>query len=349
MTLKPEINRDAPSMNPRKSQILRAVVENYIQTAGPVSSQALSKFSRAGLSAATIRNVMAGLEEGGYLEQPHTSAGRVPTEKGFRFYIDRLVEVEPLEAEVEEQIRHSLDEATDAASKFQIVSKTLSGLSKHVGLILAPPLKASRLRHMEFLPLREGQILAILVTEQGVVQNRILEVEESFSSADLIRMSNYLNSLLGGIGLGEVKRRVLLEMERQKDKLDLLLRRALVLSQELVANEVEIFIEGEKNFLYNQEFSNLGKIREILEALEEKQRLVELLNKALNASGVQIFIGSESRPFNIDGCSVIVSHYGSEKKPLGTLGVIGPTRMAYSRLIPIVDFTARLLGENLTS
>lgn len=337
-----------PQLDRRKSQILQALVESYIQTAAPVGSTALSKGYRFGLSAATIRNVMADLEAEGYLEQPHTSAGRVPTERGFRFYIDCLLKVEPLEEEVKRQIRQSLQEGNDRVSMLQNAGRMLSGLSQHVGVILAPKREVTKLKHIEFLPLRESQILAILVTEQGVVQNRIFETDEPLSRADLIRMNNYLNSVLGGLNLSEVKQRILVEMTRQQDALDRLLKQALVLSQQVVSSDSDdLIIDGEKNFLYTQEFSNLDKIREILSALEEKHRLVAFLDRAIKAPGVQIFVGSESRLTDLKDCSVIVSNYGGDSKPLGTLGVIGPTRMDYSKLIPMVEFTARSLGDIL--
>ena len=224
----------------------------------------------------------------------------------------------------------------------------LSGLSQHVGVILAPKREVTKLKHIEFLPLRESQILAILVTEQGVVQNRLFETDEPLSRSDLIRMNNYLNSVLSGLNLGEVKQRILVEMTRQQDALDRLLKQALLLSQQVVsADSDDLIIDGEKNFLYTQEFSNLDKIREILSALEEKHRLVAFLDRAIKAPGVQIFVGSESCLTDFKDCSVIVANYGSETKPLGTLGVIGPTRMDYSKLIPMVEFTARSLGDIL--
>ncbi|MCE9624677.1 MAG: heat-inducible transcriptional repressor HrcA, partial [Deltaproteobacteria bacterium] len=320
---------------------------SYIQTASPVGSSTLSKYSDFGLSAATIRNVMADLESEGFLEQPHTSAGRVPTEQGFRFYIDCLLKVEPLEEQVKQVIRQSI-EGNDTASILQNAGRMLSGLSQHVGVILAPKRDVSKLQHIEFLPLRETQILAILVTEQGVVQNRIFETETPLSRGDLIRMNNYLNSVLSGLNLGEVKQRILMEMARHQDTLDRLLKQALVLSQQVVSGDSDdLIIDGEKNFLYTQEFSNLGKIRDILSALDEKHRLVAFLDHAIKAPGVQIFVGSESQMTNLEDCSVIVANYGTEAKPLGTLGVIGPTRMEYSKLIPMVEFTAKSLGDIL--
>jgi len=342
------MNEFSKQLDPRESQILQALVESYIQTASPIGSGTLSRNSAFELSPATIRNVMAELEDEGYLEQPHTSAGRIPTERGLRFYIDCLLKVEPLEDEVKSHIRQSMQEGTDTVGILQNASKLLSGLSQHVGVISAPKREVAKLKHIEFLPLRESQILAILVTEQGVVQNRLIVVEEGLSPSDLIRMGNYLNSFLSGLSLNEAKQRILMEMARQQDALDRLLKQALVLSQEVVSGDsAGLYIEGEKNFLFTQEFSNLNKIREILSALEEKHRLVEFLDRANKAPGVQIFVGSESRLSSLEDCSVIVANYGGEAKPLGSLGVIGPTRMDYSKLIPMVEFTARSLGDIL--
>lgn len=343
------MNDAVTALDPRQVQILRALVESYIQSAQPVGSIALSKSPDFGLSSATIRNVMADLEEAGFLEQPHTSAGRVPTDKGFRFYIDCLLKVEPLDEEVKRHIRQSLDEGTDASSILQNASRALSGLSQHVGLILAPKREVTKLKHLEFLPLREHQILVILVTEQGVVLNRLFETEESFTRGELQRMSNYLNSLLSGLDLVEAKVRILEEMAGQQVALDRLLKQALLLSQQTVSAQTDgLIIEGEKNFLYTQEFSNLNKIREILSALEEKHRLVAFLDHAIKAPGVQIFVGSESNLLHLSDCSLIVAQYGMADKPLGSLGVIGPTRMDYSKLIPMVEFAAKSLSQIFT-
>lgn len=343
------MNEASTALDPRQVQILRALVESYIHSAQPVGSIALSKSPDFGLSSATIRNAMAELEEAGYLEQPHTSAGRVPTDKGFRFYIDCLLKVEPLDEEVKRHIRHSLDEGTDASSILQNTSRVLSGLSQHVGLILAPKREVTKLKHLEFLPLRERQILVILVTEQGVVQNRLFETEESFSKPELQRMSNYLNSLLSGLDLVEAKVRILQEMAGEQVALDRLLKQALLLSQQTVSAETDgLIIDGEKNFLYTQEFSNLNKIREILSALEEKHRLVAFLDQAIKAPGVQIFVGSESHLPHLSDCSLIIGSYGQTDKPLGSLGVIGPTRMDYSKLIPMVEYAAKSLSQIFT-
>jgi len=338
----------ANALDQREKQILHALIENYIAMASPVGSGTLAKRADLALSSASIRNVMADLEEKGFLERPHTSAGRVPSEQGLRFYVDCLLQVEPLEEELKDRIRASMEADKDPSLRLQTVSKTLSGLSQHVGLILAPKIEASKLKHIEFLSLKDGQVLAILVTEQGLVQNRIFEIEENLKPNELIRMNNYLNSLLSGLNLGEVKTRILLEMERHKDALDNLLRTALVLSNQVLSSEPsDLFIEGEKNFFHTQEFSNLDKIREILAALSEKHRLVAFLDRALKAPGVKIFVGSEAKDLKLNDCSLVVANYVDGQMPLGTLGVIGPTRMEYSKVIPIVQFTAQLLGEEL--
>ena len=284
----------------RDSETLRLLIENYIASAGPVSSQTLSKASRLGLSSATLRHVMAHLEAQGYLEQPHPSAGRIPTEKGFRFYVDSLVQRKPLQQELKSQIKSSIRQAKDKPEALRQVSKVLSGISRHVGLILAPKPESAKIKRIEFLSINEKQILAILVTEQGMVQNRLFELEEVLSNSDLIRMNRYLDSVLGGLSLMEVKQRILQEMVSQKDRLDQLLRKALILSEQVLSCEKgDLFIEGEKNFFNTQEFSNLHKIQEILEALGEKNRLVDFLDRTLRAPGVQIFVGHEAEPLRL--------------------------------------------------
>jgi len=337
---------DPSVLDQRKAQILRALVENYILTANPVGSQVLAKSEPLGLSPATIRHVMSQLTDLGYLEQPHTSAGRIPTEKGYRFYIDCLLQVDPLDEGLKKNLRASIEGASGPQAILQNASRMLSGISRQVGVILAPKLESSRLKHIEFLDLGEGKILAILVTEQGVVQNRLLEQPEVLSSAEWIRINNYLKSLLTGLSLSDIKTRILLEMETNKDALDQLLRHALVLSAQAVQPpEHDLFIEGERNFFYTQEFANLSRIQEILELLGEKRRIVSFLERVSAAPGVQIFVGNEADLMPRPEISVVVANYGSSDGPLGALGVIGPTRMEYSKVIPIVEFTAQLMSE----
>jgi len=338
-------------LSPRSRQILEAIVEDYIATAEPVGSSSVARRHALTLSSATVRNVMANLEEMGLLTSPHTSAGRIPTEKAYRFYVDSLVSLRQVTREEKKQIIQRCRQAgaglTDILKE---TSRTLSSLSNYMGIVVAPSFTSSVFRHIEFIHLSHRKVLAILVSRNGVVQNRLIETTEAFSPEDLVKMGNYLNELLEGLTISEVRERILTEMEKTKVQYDHLLSQALQISKQAIAAENdEIFVEGQARILDQPEFSDVRKMQDIYRAFEEKGHLLELLGRCMTAEGVHIFIGSETPLSRSAGISMITSRFVTANNTVGLLGVIGPTRMGYSSVIPIVDYTARLVSKLLNT
>lgn len=336
-------------INLRSRQILETIIEDYISSAEPIGSSAIRSRHGLSLSPATIRNVMADLEEMGYLSSPHTSAGRVPTEKAYRFYVDSLLAVRGVDRGEREEIRRRCSMAgKDVDGVFREISQMLSSVSHYMGIVAAPSFSANVFRQMEFIRLGSRRILAILVSQSGSVQNRIIELEKDIPADELLKMANYLNGMLHGLTIFQVKGRIVKEMESERIRYDGLLANALRLSQQALDDlDDEIFIEGQANILDLPEFADVQKMKEIFRAMEQKSQLLALLDKCLKAPGVNIFIGSESHMNSMSGMSLITSTYVSGKNTLGVLGVIGPTRMGYGKVIPIVDYTARLLTRLL--
>lgn len=333
----------------RNKLILEAIIEDYISTAEPVGSRAVTKRHGLTLSPATVRNVMADLEEMGFLVSPHTSAGRVPTDKAYRFYVDSLLAVRRIDKAERERIRKRyVGAGRDIGAVLHETSRLLSSVSHYTGIVLAPRFSATIFRHIEFVKLGGRRILAILVADNGAVQNRLIESDEEFSSEELIRMSNYLNELLVGVPVGQVRTRMLEEMRNEKVLYDKLLARALQFSEQSLNDDgAQIFIEGQTNILEQPEFADSRRMRDLFRAFEEKNQLVGLLDRCLDAQGVQIFIGAETHLSQMEGLSIITSTYLTGKNTLGVLGVIGPTRMGYAKVIPIVDYTAKLVSRLL--
>ena len=338
------------TLTARDREILEAILTDYIQTAEPVGSRTVSKKYYIGLSPATIRNVMADLEEMGFLTQPHTSAGRVPTDRAFRFYVDSILAVRKLSLIDRDRIEIGLqEESKDINETMKRASSLLSLLSKQTGVVLAPRFGSNIFKHIEFIKLREKTILVIIVCKAGEVQNKLIESDENMSQDELDKYSRYLTEIMGGLSLVEARRKILEELKKEKVLFDKLMYRALELSQKALADEGEgdLYIEGKTNILQSPEFADLEKMRNLLQAFEEKTKIVRLLDKALFAHGIQIFIGAENEFSEMKDCSVIAAPYCRENFTLGTLGVIGPTRMDYSSIIPIVDYTARIVGKIL--
>lgn len=337
-------------MSARDKQILHSLINEYIQTAEPVGSRKISKKYPLDISSATIRNAMADLEEMGFLHQPHTSAGRVPTDKGFRFYVDSIVEVRDLTKGEKEYISKKYEISTmDISDIMKETSQALSKLSQNIGLIMAPKFTSTVLKHLEFLRISESRILVIFVSQSGIVQNKIIDVEESFSQDDLNRYSNYLSDLFVGLSLEEVRERIIEEMTKEKAMYDELLSKALKLGEQALygEEEAEVYIEGKINIFNYPEFAEIQKMKALFRTFEEKSKIVKLLNKSLVATGVQIFIGSENQLQELQDCALITSSFSRGKQVLGTLGVIGPTRINYCRIIPVVDYTAKLISKIL--
>ena len=338
------------NLNDRSRLILQTIIEEYIVTAEPVGSRTLTQRHGVNLSSASVRNVMSDLEELGFLSSPHTSAGRIPTDRAYRFYVNTLLQVGRVSNDHEEQLLERLPlQGGDASRILRETSRMLSSLSRYAGIVLAPRFTENVLRHLEFVKLGGRRLLAILVTEHGIVHNKLVEMQEEISGEELVRMTNYLNSLLQGLPMTEVRRRLIEQMQSDRVAYDALLDRALRLSkQALVETEADLFIEGQATFFNQPEFADAARMKEIFQGFEEKGQLLQLLDRCLAADGVQIFIGKETN-LNPGGMSVVTSAYRSGSRKLGVLGVIGPTRMGYANVIPIVDYTARLVSRLLHS
>lgn len=336
-------------LSDRGKQILEAIIEDYIVTAEPVGSRNITRSHSLSLSPATVRNVMADLEEMGFLASPHTSAGRIPTDKAYRFYVNSLLAVKNIgRDEQEEIVRRCSLAGKDIGEVLKETSRMLSSTSHYMGIVMAPRFDSNVFRHMEFVKLGSKRILAIMVSQNGTVQNRIVEANEDVSAADLTRMSNYLNELLQGLTIAQVRHKLIEEMQSEKARYDLLLTRALALSSKTLNDEgAQVFIEGQVNILEQPEFADVGRMKDIFRTFEKKSTILELLDRAMAAEGVQIFIGSESRLGGMPGMSMITSTYVTGQNTLGVLGVIGPTRMGYAKVIPIVDYTAKLVSRLL--
>ncbi len=336
-------------LDDRAKTLLKTLIERYIAEGQPVGSRALSRYSCLDLSAATVRNVMADLEDIGLITSPHTSAGRVPTSRGYRFFVDSLLTVRPLEKEkldaIEEQLLPS--------QPIQLISKAshlLSGLTHFAGIVLTPRRATPKIRQMEFVSLSEKRILLILVTSDGDVLNRLLFPERGYTPSELVAATNYLNQHFVGQDFEHISRRVQEELLRLRGDLQTLMAAALAAGDEVMRRpDNRYVISGERNLLEVEEFSsNMKRLRELFDLFEQRTSLMQLLDLSHRADGVQIFIGGESGLAPLDECSVVTAPYAVDGEVVGSVGVIGPTRMAYERVIPIVEITARLLSAALT-
>lgn len=335
----------------RKRNVLKAVILSYIEMAFPVGSQTVTKNFSFGLSPATIRNIMGELEEMGYLLQPHPSAGRVPTPKGYRLYAEELMEEDRPslfdEGFLEEHYLGTKQE--DLPTLLQETTRMLSLLSHYAGVVLAPNASQARLDRLEFILLRKGHVLVLKVSQDGRVQHRMIEADPELTQQDLTRISALLNERFRGRSLDEIRRQLLTEMQAEKELYDHLLRKAIELGQKALVEQPkdELYVGGTSNILDLPDFADMEKMRELFKTFEEKAVILKLLNRCLETEGVQIFIGPEIGHGGINDCSLVVSSYKGGNRILGMLGVIGPTRMEYARVIPLVDHTAKWLGRLL--
>jgi len=334
----------------RMKRVLETIIEDYILTAEPVGSRTISKKSSLNLSPASIRNIMSDLEDFGLLSHPYTSAGRIPTERGLRFYVDSIVNIHELSDREQQEIRSKcLGHLIEGPDLYRETSRILSLSSHYLGIVWMPKMSSVVLQHIEFVKLRRHLVLAILVSTTGLVGNRIVEVEEDFSQSELDHLSDYLNSFLAGLALYQVREKLFEQMRVAKNTYDGLLEQALKLGEKAVSSidAADVFIEGTTNILNEPEFNNVSRMTDLFRTFEEKATMVKLLDKFMDPKGVQIAIGSENQVQEMETCSLVTSTYSCGGEVLGVLGVIGPRRMNYSRVIPLVDYTARLLTEIL--
>ncbi|PHV03956.1 heat-inducible transcriptional repressor HrcA [Janthinobacterium sp. BJB412] len=331
----------------RAQTLLKALVERYIADGQPVGSRALSKISGLDLSPATIRNIMADLEEMGYVASPHTSAGRVPTPRGYRIFVDTLLTVQHFdEHAVEGRMRL---QAPQPQKMIANAAQMLSSLSQFAGVVLSPR-RESVFQQIEFLRLSEKRILLVIVGPTGDVQNRLLLTDVDYTPAQLVQSANYINQNYGGLGFDEVRTRMQAELRQLRDDMGRLMQAAVEAGSEAMADSSDdMVIAGERNLLSVSDLSsNMTSLRQMFDMFEQKTGLMQLLDVSSKASGVQIYIGGESNLVPMDEMSVVTAPYAANGKIVGTLGVIGPTRMAYERVIPIVDITAKLLSNALS-
>ena len=332
-------------LDTRAQTLLKALVERYIADGLPVGSRALSKISGLDLSPATIRNIMADLEELGYVASPHTSAGRIPTPRGYRIFVDTLLTVKHLDEHmVESRLRLQTPQRTIANA-----AQMLSSLSQFAGVVLSPR-RESVFQQIEFLRLSEKRILLVIVAPGGDVQNRLLLTEADYTPAQLVQSANYINQNYGGLSFDAVRLRLQGELRQLRDDMGSLMQAAVEAGSEAMADHSDdMVISGERNLLSVSDLSsNMSSLRQMFDMFEQKTGLMQLLDVSSKATGVQIFIGGESNLVPMDEMSVVTAPYEVNGKIVGTLGVIGPTRMAYERVIPIVDITAKLLSSALS-
>jgi heat-inducible transcriptional repressor len=341
------MSHDLPKLNDRAQLLLKTLIERYIADGQPVGSRALSRYSGLDLSPASIRNVMADLEELGLIASPHTSAGRVPTPRGYRFFVDTLLTIKPLEAIEINQLEGQL-QADNTQRLVASASQALSELTRFAGVVVTPR-RSAGFRHIEFVKLSEKRILLILVTPEGDVQNRILLSERPYTPSELVEATNILNQNFAGLTFDESRTRLREELLKLREDMVKLMTAAMEAGGEALSSSEEIVISGENKLLDVEDLSsNMVRLRGLFDLFERKTALLQLLDTSSNAHGVQIFIGGESGLVSLDECSVITAPYQVEGKVVGTVGVIGPTRMAYERVIPIVDITAKLLSTALS-
>ena len=336
-------------LNDRAQNLLKILVERYIADGQPVGSRALSRFSPLELSPATIRNVMADLEEMGFVTSPHTSAGRVPTPKGYRLFVDTLLTVRPIEDMERQQLQEQLL-PDDPHRVVAAASQILSDLTHFAGVVVAPRRRGAVLRHIEFFRLSDKRVLLIIVATDGEVQNRVLVTDRAYTPSQLQEAANYVNQHYSGVEFDQLGNKVKTELLELHRDISSLMQAAIDTSSETMRQPGEgVVISGGRNLLeVNDLSSNMERLRRLFDMFEQKTQLMELLEQSERAEGVKIFIGGESQLVPLDECSIVTAPYEVDGQVVGTVGVIGPTRMAYERVIPIVDVTAKLVSSALS-
>ncbi len=335
----------------RSNQLMKVLVESYIHDGLPVGSKALVESSGLKVSPATIRNIMSDLEKMGLIHAPHTSAGRVPTVQGYRLFVDSLLHVKQPDSSLLTSLTSQIQEANEQSKILENATEILSGMTQMAGLVVLPKKELVSLSQVEFIPLSNKRILAVLVQSDNEVQNRVLQTEQNYSLTQLQQMSNYLNTLLAGKSIKSVCQVLLQEMDNTRQQMDGMMRSAIEMASHAFAQHHEeqddFMISGETNLMQYNDIANMDRMRQLFEAFHEKQHILSLLNQVSDAEGVQLFIGQESGYHPLDECSVVAAPYQIDGQSMGVLGVIGPTRMAYDKVIPIVDLTAKLLSSAL--
>jgi len=338
--------------NERAQYLLRVLIQRFIRDGQPVGSRTLARDAGIDLSPATIRNVMSDLEEMGFIAAPHTSAGRIPTPRGYRLFVDTLVRFRPPnEGEIRKMQSKLNEQQDDPEALVSSVSDLLSKITSLAGVVTVPKGHHATLRQIEFLSLSDNRVLAILVINDREVQNRILHTDQAHSASELQRAANFINENYAGIDLQQIRERLLADLEQTRDSMNQAMHDIIAVARSVMEGaatpHAECVVAGERNLMDFAELSDIDTLRRLFDAFSKRRFMLDLLDRSINASGVQVFIGEESGVQILDDCSVVTAPYRTEDDGIGVLGVIGPTRMAYDRVVPIVDITARLLGSAL--
>ncbi len=353
MPKSPKTADASAELTERAQFLLKVLVEQYIRDGQPVGSRTLARNAGIELSPASVRNVMADLEDIGFLRSPHTSAGRVPTVRGYRFFVDSLLQIKPLNELEVEGLRSQLNIDRSTGGLLQSATDVLSGITQLASVIMVPQRESTTLRHVEFLPLSENRVLAILVVNEHEVHNRTIQAEREYSAVALQEAANFLNAEFVGKDIHQVREDLLREMEATRETLDQMMRTIIEMADKAFESTdpepQDYVLAGETNLIGFSELADLERLRQLFEAFNRKHDMLRLLDQCMHAEGVHIFIGEESGYAVMHECSIVTARYWAGEKALGVVGVIGPTRMAYERVIPIVDVTAKLLASALKS
>jgi heat-inducible transcriptional repressor len=338
-------------LEPRAREVLREIIVQHIESGEPIGSRTLAKCGRFDLSPASLRNVMADLEDLGYLQQPHTSAGRVPTDRGYRFFINHLMTSRALTLREREVIDEEVRHASEMDEVLHLAGSLLSKLSDQVGVVFMPTLLQFAIRSMDFILVAEKKIMCVIVGANGVVVNRIIETRQPFIRDELEKISRYISTEFAGCTLETVRRRLIRMTEQERAQHDGMLQKTISLGIEAVNDvtpfERELYVEGAVSILNKPEFADAAALRKTFLALQEKEKLVEILETCLSEDGLQILIGSESDFTQVHNFSIVARRYGSSAAPLGMVGIIGPMRMEYARMAPLVDYLSRALSRKI--
>ncbi|ANO51528.1 heat-inducible transcriptional repressor HrcA [Woeseia oceani] len=338
--------------NERSQYLLKILIQRFIRDGQPVGSRTLSRDSGLDLSPATIRNVLADLEDLGFVSAPHTSAGRVPTPRGYRMFVDTLVQYkQPKDGEIRRLQKRLAGNDQDPDNLVSSVSNALSRITSLAGVVTMPKGQHATLRQIEFLPLSDNRVLAILVINNREVQNRILNTDRNYTSDELQRAANYINENYAGVELKDIHLRLVSDLEKTRDSMNQAMLDIVSVAQSAMdgagPQKSGFVVSGETNLMGIAELSDIDKLRRLFDAFSHKRLLIDLLDRSISANGVQVFIGEESGYQILDDCSVVSAPYRMDDGKIGVLGVIGPTRMAYDRVVPIVEVTAKMLGSVL--
>jgi heat-inducible transcriptional repressor len=346
-------------LDPRSRQLLRTLISRYIRDGAPVGSQTLARHAGLDVSPATIRNILGDLEDIGLLSSPHTSAGRIPTAQGYRVFVDSLLQVRPLPDNELARLRQELPAGTGTQALLGNASELLSAMSHFVGVVSVPRRGQFAFRHIDFVPLDGGRVLAILVFADNDVQNRVIQARRSYDAGELERVANYLNRHFAGRTLAEIRATLLQELRRARDEMAGLLAHSVELAEQALAPEAgdaplqagvlgaDMLLAGQTRLMGVQDLADVERLRDLFEAFARKREILQLLERTASAPGVRIFIGEETGLAPLEGMSLVTAPYAAGDRPLGVLGVIGPSRMAYDRVIPVVQAAAEALGAAL--